>query len=212
MSAFIDLTGQKFNMLMVIKRVENKGKLTAWLCKCDCGNETIVVGTHLKNGHTKSCGCIRKHNYENGICHRTHGLSKADTYSHWHNIKTRCYNKNNSKYKNYGARGITMFSEWTNNFEQFHEYVINLPNYKKEGYTSLDRIDNNGNYEPGNVRWATHLMQANNKQKTRVITHKGKTLNLAQWCKLLGLSKNTIYERLNRGWSEIEAIKRKGSD
>lgn len=151
-----NLIGKKFNKLTPIKYIPG----SKWLCKCDCGNETVVQTSHLTTNHTKSCGCLNTHK-----AHTTHGLGKPDTYSHWYNIKSRCFNKKHPRYKDWGGRGITMYEEWKNNFKTFHEYVIRLPNYNKEGYTSIDRINNDGNYEPGNIRWATPTIQNNNKRK-----------------------------------------------
>lgn len=150
-----DLTGQKFTHLTPIEYVIG----SKWRCRCDCGNEVIVATCHLTTGHTKSCGCLKHKAY-----HVTHGLGKPDTYSHWYNIKTRCFNKNHPRYKDWGGRGITMCDEWRNDFKAFHEYVTNLPNYNVDGFDSIDRIDNNGNYEPGNIRWATILMQNRNRR------------------------------------------------
>ena len=150
-----NLIGQKFGMLIPVKYISG----SMWLCKCDCGNESIVKTAKLTSGHTQSCGCLKHKGY-----HYTHRLGKPDTYSHWYNIKSRCFNKNHPRYKDWGGRGITMCDEWKNDFSKFHNYVITLPNYGEPGYTSIDRIDNNGGYKPGNIRWATSVMQNNNKR------------------------------------------------
>lgn len=130
--------------------------------------------------------------------HYTHGLGKPKTYSHWVNMKTRCLNKNNVKYKNYGGRGITICDEWINNFANFHYWALN--NGFEEGL-SLDRIDVNGNYEPNNCRWITMTEQAKNKRNNKNITYKGLTMNCAEWSKYLGLGKETVRERFKKGWN-----------
>ena len=149
-----NLIGLKFGMLTPFEYVI----CSKWKCKCECGNECVVSTSKLTSGNTKSCGCLKHKAY-----HVTHGLGKPDTYSHWYNIKSRCFNENYPRFKYWGGRGITMCDEWKNDFKAFHEHVINLPNYKKDGFTSIDRIDNNGNYEPNNIRWATPTIQNNNK-------------------------------------------------
>lgn len=151
-----NLIGLKFGKLTPYEYVVG----SKWKCKCECGNECIVATAKLNSGYTRSCGCLKTKGY-----HFTHRLGKPKTYSHWYNIKTRCFNKNHPRYKDWGGRGVTMYSEWVNDFKAFHEYIINLPNYNEPGYNSLDRINNDGNYEPGNIRWATPTIQNNNKRK-----------------------------------------------
>lgn len=155
-----NLIGKKFGKLAPIKYIVG----SKWLCSCDCGKECVVSTAKLTGGHTKSCGCLRHKGY-----HITHGLGKPDTYSHWYNIKSRCFNKKHPRYSDWGGRGISMCEDWKNDFEKFHVYVSNLPHYHEPGYTSIDRIDNDGNYEPGNIRWATPKMQNNNKRNTKKV-------------------------------------------
>lgn len=157
-STYKDIKGFKFNMLTTLEYVGG----SKWKCLCDCGKESIVSTANLTTGKTKSCGCLK---HRGG--HFTHGLGKPKTYSHWYNIKSRCFNKNHPRYSDWGGRGITMYDLWVNDFKAFHEYVISLPNYDKDGYTSIDRMDNDGNYEPDNIRWATVTMQNRNKRNVR---------------------------------------------
>lgn len=163
MSKVVDITGQMFGKLLVISRVPNaKNGKAVWNCKCDCGNAVTVWGSNLRNGHTKSCGCL----ISKITCQRNtvHGKARTRIHNVWKGMKQRCTNQNNHKYKNYVGRGITVCDEWKNSFQAFYDHISTLPNFGEKGY-SLDRINNDGNYEPGNVRWATAHMQRINQRK-----------------------------------------------
>lgn len=132
-----------------------------------------------------------------------HGLRKTRLYSIWANIKTRCFNFNDPHYERYGARGITLCEEWRDDFKAFYDWAMS------NGYAddlTIDRIDGKGNYEPANCRWVTIAENNRNKAHVRYITHNGKTQTIGQWTKELGLGKETIRERLKRGWTETEAL------
>lgn len=161
MYKFTDLTGRKFGRLTVLKRVENKGGHLCWECLCDCGNIKIVRGFHLCDGHTLSCGCLQKE--RTAETHTTHGMNQSRLHKIWIGMKNRCFNPKNYGFKNYGGRGIKVCDEWKDDFQAFYDHVSQLPHFGEEGY-SLDRINNNGNYEPGNVRWATRTEQNKNKR------------------------------------------------
>lgn len=164
MAKAVDLTGQKFGRLMVLERTENKGIQVCWKCQCDCGNITTTTSYHLRHGHTQSCGCLQ---IERTIkAHKTHGKLKTRLHGIWTGMKARCYNPNRETYKNYGGRGITVCDEWKNSFQAFYDWAMANgydPNAKR-GECTLDRIDNNGNYEPSNCRWVTMKEQNSNKR------------------------------------------------
>lgn len=201
---FEDLTGDVFGRLTVAKRAQNIGKRTAWLCKCSCGNETTVTSCHLKSGHTISCGCFNKE--RNSITHKKYSVSsRSKIYGVWNSMKNRCYNPNAINYSDYGARGVIVCSLWKEDFGAFYEYVSKLPHYGEDGY-SINRINNDGNYEPNNVEWSNLEEQANNKRNSRYITFNNQTHTLAEWARLQGISYMALAHRLYRGWDVKEAL------
>lgn len=192
MSKYKDLTGQKFNRLTAIEYLGN----SKWKCKCDCGNITIVDISNLTKGHTKSCGCYKRDYSARGAKYNYRKYSRL--FYVWCKMRTRCYSPRDKSYADYGGRGITVCEEWDKSFEAFKNWAYaNGYDEKAEiGQCTLDRIDNNGNYEPSNCRWATWTEQANNRRSNHLLTYNGKTQNLTQWAKELGINYGTLSRRV----------------
>lgn len=162
-----DISQKKFGLLTAIKPVgKDKNGSTTWLCVCECGGEKVTSSRCLLGGGTKSCGCLAKkartENMKtlNGFYH---GRSNEKLYHVWLAMRSRCTNPNSKDFHYYGARGITVCDEWLNSFEAFYDHVSQIPHFGEAGY-SLDRINNDGNYEAGNVRWATASQQSHNRR------------------------------------------------
>lgn len=197
-----NLAGQRFGKWTVIEPSENRNGLTMWLCRCDCGNEKYVRSTHLLNGASKSCGCSQYDHLRNRERNYPQDIRIKRLQTIWHCMFMRCYDTSNSGYKNYGGRGIKICKEW-NNYESFARWALS------HGYTdelTIDRINNNGNYEPSNCRWITKQEQTKNRRNNRFETINGATKTVAEWAREYDVESSTLYRRLNRGMSIIEAL------
>lgn len=199
-----DIIGKKFGRLTIIKRIYNdKRGYSRWLCKCGCGKERIVFGHNLKNGNTKSCGCLQREiSQKMGFGNIKHGHSQNNrTYRTWQHMKERCVNPHNKDYKDYGGRGITVCERWMK-FENFLEDMGEHPSF---GY-SLDRIKNKLGYYKENCRWVTPKQQARNRHNNLYITHNGKTQLLIEWSEKTEIPASIIIWRLKHGWSTKKAL------
>ena len=198
----LDLKGENFGRLGVIQfyDVRKSDRRSRWLCKCECGNEVIAVGSELKRGNTLSCGCLTKE--KRVEMNTTHGYSRESIYKTWEHMLSRCNDKNHDSYENYGNKGIKVCLEWYDigNFVKW----ANENGYKK-GLT-IDRIDNERGYYPDNCVWSTAKEQANNRSTNLIIEHKGTQRNLTQWAEFYGLKPGTVFSRYYRGSEEINYL------
>lgn len=194
-----DITGMKYGRLTALYpvKVEGEGRYD-WICECECGNLTKATSSELKRGVRVSCGCSRK----------THGMTGTRLYTIWNDMKQRCTDETVKCYKNYGGRGITLCDEWQS-FEPFMEWSL------ANGYSdelTLDRIDNNDGYYPGNCRYIDYHTQCTNKRTNRYVTYNGETRTVTEWDDLNGLSRGTTARRIDNGMSIEEAILTKKMD
>lgn len=192
---------KRFGRLTVLEECDKRkhGK-KVYKCICDCGNYTNVLGTSLRAGTTKSCGCLA---IENTIKRSTkHGRSHTRLYKIHNNMKDRCCNCNSKDYPLYGGRGIKVCEEWLD-FQGFYKWAMNN---KYNDTLTIDRIDVNGNYEPSNCRWVNMKTQQNNKRNNVYLTHNNKTQTMSQWADELGISVHTIHTRHRKGWSDKDCL------
>jgi len=189
----VDLTGKKFNSLTAIRPVKrnNQGGLV-WLFKCDCGGEIETSGYKVTRGDTKGCGCLWKR----------HGGYNTPEYQAWSDMKTRCSNPKDPYWYRYGGRGIKVCGRWQNDFDAFFMDVGPRPSASY----SLDRVKNDGDYEPSNVRWATKKQQSRNSSKVVNLSFAGVVRPMSEWAELANIKPATLYYRLTNGWSVERAL------
>ena len=188
-----NLVGKVFSRLTVVSLEKIPGARPKWICRCECGAEKKVNTSHLVKGTTRSCGCLMlgTKNAEK------HGRSRVPEYGPWYSMKRRCYDEKSINYEIYGGRGITVCDRWLNSIENFCEDMGPRPSLDH----SIDRINNDGNYEPGNCHWATREDQGLNTRQTRKLVYRGVTYNTKEASETFGIPADRIRERLHRNWT-----------
>ncbi len=196
------MIGLRFGRLVVVARAGKKRRNHAWSAVCDCGTTVWVNGAPLRDGRTRSCGCLQRETARAvGDRTRTHGMTKTATYAIWDTMIQRCYNSSSKDFHNYGGRGIQVCDAWKS-FEQFFTDMGDRPTGK-----SLDRVNNDSNYTPENCRWATLMEQSRNKRTNKLLTHQGETHCISEWAEKLGMKPVTLQTRIHKyGWSVERAL------
>ena len=191
-SRLVDIVGNRYGRLVVIG-YEGKGNSRhhKWKCQCDCGNIVIVQGLNLKNGHTKSCGCLASEKSKERAT--KHNMCETRLCKEWYRMLNRGTNTNWNEAHRYALRGITVCEEWKNSFESFKEWSL------ANGYDdtlSLDRIDNDKGYSPDNCRWADRKTQGRNKSNNVILEYNGEKKTLVEWSEILGIKYGTLHSRI----------------
>ena len=194
------LPGERYGRLTVVEEADPKirscgRRRRRVACKCDCGNEVVVLLQSLRNGDNVSCGCFSTDRKTK------HGQYKSRTYGTWHSMTQRCLNSRHQAFASYGGRGISVCRRWMNSFEAFLQDMGEQPNGLQ-----LDRINNDGNYEPENCRWVTRSEQQRNTRANRLISYNGTTKCLSEWAEHTGIHIATITGRLRTGWTIETAL------
>lgn len=192
---FADFLGKRSHRLVVVADHPHPRKI---VCRCDCGNEAVTTRSNFRSGNTQSCGCL---SVEVKItANTTHGLTNHPLYATWYEMQQRCFSSKQGEYKYYGGRGITVCERWMD----VRNFIADMPE-RPPGCT-LDRVDVNGNYEPGNCRWATKSQQMNNTRRNVNVTIDGVTKTVQEWSEISPAHCNTIRHRLNIGWEPRRAV------
>jgi hypothetical protein len=199
-----NLAGKRFGRLLVSDQwLHRKSRMSVtvhWRCDCDCGASTVVPAVSLVHGHTRSCGCLYREDLRTR--RKTHGRSKIKdpTYDSWRAMLERCRNPNNRAYARYGGRGVKVCERWLD-FACFFQDMGQRP----DGLT-LERKNSDKDYEPSNCEWATRQRQSVNRSTTRNLTVKGQTKSITEWARDVGIGRDTIRDRLAKGWSHEDAV------
>jgi hypothetical protein len=196
--------GDSFGRLTVLETLVRKGR-QCLRCRCECGKEVIVDRYTAQSGRSNSCGCL--HRDITRAVHLKHGDARrsgqrAPEHNSWVCMVQRCTNPKEKAFHRYGGRGIHVCQEWIDSYEAFLAYVGRKPSRQH----TIERIDNNGHYEPGNVKWATKKEQGNNTSTNRFLEFNGKRLTVAQWATEIGMDHEVLRARLRYGWSDEEAL------
>ena len=187
--------GQVFGRLTVISRDIKRGKIWYWICRCECGTKKAIRSDCLRDGASKSCGCLRHELHLAKIT--THGGKGSLAYGSWMSMRRRCLDASSKDFFRYGGNGVTVCERW----KEFANFLADMGERPSRKHT-LDRFPNNeGNYEPGNCRWATWPEQQSNKRTNHIVECGGMSLTLAEWSKKTGILSSTLRRRLAAGWS-----------
>lgn len=197
----INHTGERYGRL-VVETFHHQGvrRESYWLCRCDCGETHIVAWGNLRSGDVKSCGCL--HDEVAGAARRRHGMTDSRTYKIWKAMRRRCRNPSNANWTRYGGRGIRVCDRWA----IFENFLTDMGDCPSQDH-SIDRVNNDGHYEPGNCRWATRHMQSRNRRDNRLLKVDGQVLTITDCAALFGRATKTIRDRLSRGVSVDVAVK-----
>jgi hypothetical protein len=214
--------GDRYGHWTIVDRAIGRPGKSCVLVRCVCGKERVLVFRNVRIGATRSCGCVTGEGQAGrsvgvsapdptipvrlllteAIKPMRHGMSGSGEYGTWREMLRRCYEPTERAYASYGGRGITVHAPWRSSFEAFFAHVGPKPG---RGY-SLDRINNDGNYEPGNVRWATAKEQAYNKRNNRRIAVGNENLTITEWAARLGVSTPAVIVRIRNGWDPVRAV------
>ena len=194
MTKLIDLTGMRFGTWLVLARSENRNGTPHWECVCDCGEKRVVYGHGLRRGMSTNCGCLRKHYTKHGHARRE---QRGRVYGQWKAMHARC-SPTNANLRNYGARGITVCDRWSD-YELFYSDMGECP-----AGMSLDRIDNDAGYSPGNCRWADKTTQRRNQRRVSWVSFSGRTMTVQDAAHEMGLHPASIWNDLRRKGGTIQ--------
>ncbi len=205
MGKFKDITGNKYGRLTALSREGKRGPNYTWLCACDCGKQVVLPAIYFTTGNTSSCGCLKRETNirtftKHGCAGNREAVGRTREYRIWLMMKNRCINPKSNTWERYGGRGIKVCDRWRESFGSFIEDMG-----PSNGLT-IDRINNDGDYEPANCRWATMSEQAYNRRLRHPITFKGETKSITAWARAVGLSSNVVTCRLRMGWSVERAL------
>lgn len=182
----IDITGQKFSRLTAIKKLDRINGRYCWLFECECGKIKVAEKYDVEKGKIQSCGCLKG---------EKHGMANSKEYKSWQHMKDRCLNPKHKNYSLYGGRGIKICDRWKSSFKNFLEDMGHRPNTN----CSLDRIDNNGNYEPSNCRWVNQRVQCNNKNNNVKLVFNNETRSITDWSRELDISYGSLVHHHSKG-------------
>ncbi len=198
----IDLAGKRFGRLLVVRRAPNRGIRVRWSCRCDCGADHEASSAEIRNGATTSCGCYaREVTRARRLSHGDGNGNGAAEYAAWCGMHTRCTNRRRPGFTNYGGRGIKVCERW----REYPNFLADMGRRPSPRH-SIERIDNDGNYEPGNCTWALRAEQSRNRRSAIRLERNGETRCLAEWCAVLGADYSYVLQRVRAGWPAEEAL------